>query len=243
MCYHNSLNTKPGELTRRFGLKKGSCPEFSPIGHASGFTYPEWPILTTQQPESFLLGNWGLVPDWAQDPTKAAQLRSVTLNARLETLAEKPSFRGAFKASQRCIIPSTGFFEWQKVGKKKIPYFIRMKNKKVFSMAGIWDTWLDQSTGEQLLTYTIITVPANPLMAKIHNQKQRMPAILDPNVEIMWLNPSFSDSELDTALSPISDSFLTAYPILSPLNQEGADFETLTQRREYPGLNQQQSLF
>lgn len=243
MCYHNSLNTKPGELAKRYGLPSGSSPEFTAIGHVSGFSFPKWPILTTQTPTSFLLGGWGLVPSWVKETGGAQKVRKVTLNARVETLQEKPSFKGALTERKRCLVPSTGFFEWQQVGKKKIPHFVAFRDMKIFSMAGLWDLWIDGETGNETLTFTIITVPANPLMAKIHNQKERMPAILEPQNEKQWLDTSLPDFEINELLCPIHERFLTAYSIKSPLNADNASFDEITQRRDYPELSKQQTLF
>jgi putative SOS response-associated peptidase YedK len=114
------------------------------------------------------------------------EFASKTLNARIETCAEKASFRHLI-GSKRCLVPSSGFFEWQTAGKLKIPYFITDPKQEIFSIAGIYDSWLDHSTGALENTFTILTTAANPLMAEIHNTKKRMPLILATNEEDAWL--------------------------------------------------------
>ena len=116
MCYHNSINTDTQNLERKYKKRLKDQAVFKPVFHASGFEFLQWPIITPKG-ENIELMNWGLIPNWVNTPTAAREIKSKTLNARIETVDEKPSFRNA----QRCIIPSTGFFEWQTVGKEKMP--------------------------------------------------------------------------------------------------------------------------
>jgi putative SOS response-associated peptidase YedK len=129
---------------------------------------------------------WGLLPQW-YNGRNWIEFASKTLNARIETCSEKASFKHLI-TSKRCLVPSSGFFEWQTQGKLKIPYFIRGIEQPVFSIAGLYDTWLNPSSGVQEKTFTILTTEANALMAEIHNSKQRMPLILSPKEEANWLN-------------------------------------------------------
>jgi putative SOS response-associated peptidase YedK len=129
---------------------------------------------------------WGLLPQW-YNGRNWIEFASKTLNARIETCSEKASFKHLI-TSKRCLVPSSGFFEWQTQGKLKIPYFIRGIEQPVFSIAGLYDTWLNPSSGAQEKTFTILTTEANALMAEIHNSKQRMPLILSPKEEANWLN-------------------------------------------------------
>lgn len=124
---------------------------------------------------------WGLVPSWAKDPTVATRL----INARSETLAEKPAFRSAYKR-RRCIIPASGFYEWKTEGKDKQPYYIHPAGpgSEPFGLAGLWERWASPE-GEPLDTFTIITTEANSAMAEIH---ERMPAILAPEDFGLWLS-------------------------------------------------------
>jgi putative SOS response-associated peptidase YedK len=127
------------------------------------------------------LMNWGLVPGWAKDNSMAGRM----INARSETIREKPSFRNAFR-KRRCLIPMNGFYEWAIVpgGRRKQPVFISIPEKPIFLAAGIWEEWPDPATGSILHTFAIITVPANPLLSQFH---ERMPAIIQGNSASQWL--------------------------------------------------------
>ncbi|HYE74962.1 MAG TPA: SOS response-associated peptidase, partial [Blastocatellia bacterium] len=123
---------------------------------------------------------WGLVPSWAKDPTIGHRM----INARAETLAEKPSYKQAL-AKRRCLIPADGFYEWKKAKGGNQPYHIRRRDGELFAFAGLWETWKDEN-GEKLETCTIITTEPNELMSTIHD---RMPVILKPEHEELWLDP------------------------------------------------------
>ncbi len=123
---------------------------------------------------------WGLVPFWAKDPTTGNRL----INARAETVAEKPSFRAAY-AKRRCIVFADGFYEWRTEASGKTPYFISIASGEPFAFAGLWEFWNDRETGESLQTSTIITTEANEFLAAIHH---RMPVVLDPAAAKRWLS-------------------------------------------------------
>lgn len=125
--------------------------------------------------------HWGLIPFWATDRTVGSRM----INARWETAASKPSFREPLK-KRRCLIFSDGFFEWEREGTSKKPYFIRMRDGEPFAFAGLWDNWNDRQTGETVLSSTIITTAANRRLSDVHD---RMPAILEPGMYGAWLNP------------------------------------------------------
>lgn len=149
-----------------------------------GFTYPEAPVLFDSEPDLITSGKWGLIPFWA----KNTDIAKNTLNARIETIKEKPSFRNAVK--NRCLIFASGFYEWQWLdpkGKEKQKYFIQLAGREVFTFAGIYSIWNDTPT------FSIVTTEANELMAEIHNNKKRMPVILTEETENAWL------TGLDTA--------------------------------------------
>ena len=149
--------------------------------------------------------HWGLVPSWSKRPDQGASL----INARAETLAEKPSFRNAFKR-RRCLIPTTGFYEWQARGKKKQPLYIRLVREKLFAFAGIFEEW-NGPNGELLETCAIVTTTANELMRTIHD---RMPVILHPGDYDAWLNPRTDDVEaLEHYLVPNPASDMSAEPV------------------------------
>lgn len=181
--FHQYGYTESGEEIQK-RLKDQST--FKPVFHASAFEYLQWPVITAKT-ENIEFMNWGLIPNWVNTPQAANEIKSKTLNTRIETAEEKPSFRSA----QRCLIPSTGFFEWQTVGKEKVPYYIYLPENQIFSMAEIYDIWIKE-TGEPMMTFSILTTEANPLMEKIHNSKKRILVILDPKDEENWL---FSKNE------------------------------------------------
>ena len=131
---------------------------------------------------------WGLIPHWTSDK----HIKASTFNARVETLTQKPFFRDSIK-SKRCIIPATGFYEWQKQGDKKQPYYIYRADQKPLALAGLWDVWVDKWTNETLESCTIITVPAIHQMAEIH---ERMPAVLEAEFFDTWLDPKFKETHV-----------------------------------------------
>jgi putative SOS response-associated peptidase YedK len=153
---------------------------------------------------------WGLIPSWAKDPSMGAKL----INARAETVAEKPSFRSAFKR-RRCLIVADGFYEWQHQEKKKQPFYIRLQHGKPFGFAGLWEQWKSPS-GEEIDSCTIVTTEANELMRSLHD---RMPVILNPQDYDLWLNPEVQDPEaLQKLLRPYASSAMTAYPVSTLVN-------------------------
>ncbi len=174
MCYSNSSTSSNESLSKIYSKDVSALPEFNPLFYASGFTFPTWRVVT-QSPQMNLM-RWGLIPHWFSG-LNPEEMASKTLNARVESLAEKASFK-SLTTKNRCIIPSSGFFEFQTRGKDKIPYFIYPRQHEVFSMAGLYDEWLHRQTGEIIYSFSIITTEANALMADIHNVKKRMPLIL-----------------------------------------------------------------
>jgi putative SOS response-associated peptidase YedK len=215
MCFNISLKVKKARMEERFNAVYPDGLEYKELYHASAFEKPYLSILTTQSPESFQLMHWGLIPNWVKTEKEAKDISRLTINARAETISLKPSFKQSSK-SNRCIIPVTGFFEWQQINTKKIPWFITLKDDELFSLAGLWSEWVNPQTGELNNTFTIITTEANDLMAKIHNTKKRMPAILELSDEIKWLDPNLESKHFASILKPIDDKLLKAYTV-SPL--------------------------
>lgn len=156
---------------------------------------------------------WGLVPQWAKDPSIGSKL----INARAETLGEKPAFRQALR-SRRCVVPISGFYEWQRLGRGKQPCFISGADGKPLTLAGLWEDW------NGLLTFTIVTVPANEKLAPIHD---RMPAILAPEDALAWLKTGGT-----ALLKPCSSQALAAWPVStrvnSPVNNDSLLIADLT---------------
>ncbi len=153
---------------------------------------------------------WGLVPSWAKDPAIGNRM----INARVETLNEKPSFRAAFR-NRRCLIPADGFYEWKKEGNYKVPYFIYQKSEKPFSLAGLWESWKNPD-GITLYTFTIVTTEANDLLRELHD---RMPVIVPPEKREAWLSPADTDAaSLSALLKSYDESTLDFYEISRLVN-------------------------
>jgi len=178
----------------------------SPVFYASGFDFPNWRIVTKD--DTLQTMQWGLIPSWFKD-VNYKEIASMTLNARIESVNEKTSFKQLMHR-QECIIPSTGFYEWKHYGKEKIPYFIYPATDKIFSMAGLYDCWTNPVTGELHKTFTILTCQANTLMEDIHNTNKRMPLILDASKENDWLQGKLIPDEL---FEPISSDFIKAHEV------------------------------
>jgi len=178
-------------------------------------------VISNHDPGELSFYHWGLIPFWATDKSIGYRL----INARSETITEKPSYKSAFR-SRRCLVPADSFFEWKK-DKEKDPYRILMKDEKPFSMAGIWDQWTGPD-GESVHSFSILTTTPNEIMSDIHD---RMPAILCQADEKRWLSP-LSDSELLSLLKPFPSEKMKAYKISklvnSPKNDSAEIFTPVT---------------
>jgi putative SOS response-associated peptidase YedK len=158
---------------------------------------------------------WGLIPSWAKDPSIGNKM----INARAETLTEKPSFKFALQG-RRCLTVADGFYEWKKVGLIKKPYRITLKNNELFAFAGLWDTWRSPS-GEVINSCSIITTSPNELMEPLHS---RMPVILPREAEEVWLDGAIRDSEfLKSLLQPYPSGLMVAYELAVLVNSSRND--------------------
>lgn len=162
-------------------------------------------VISNEEPDRLNFFRWGLIPFWAKDPSIGNKL----INAKSETVHEKPAFKSSFK-NRRCLVLSDGFYEWKK-GKIKTPYRIIMKNEGPFAMAGIWDKWVS-GDGEIIHSFSILTTGPNILMSAIHD---RMPVILRPEEERIWLGKE-NENKLKSLLRPFPSGLMTAFPV-SPL--------------------------
>lgn len=160
---------------------------------------------------------WGLVPHWSKEVVSGRPL----INARGETVAEKPSFRTPFRR-HRCIVPATGFYEWKREGSAKVPYFIRLKDDRPMCFAGLYDRW-DAGDGSLLHSFVIITTFPNQLMGTIHD---RMPVILSEEDESLWLDPDLHEPKrLKPLLVPCAEEKMDAYPVSTLVNSVAHDSE------------------
>ncbi len=169
-----------------------------PIYHASGFSHPKVLIYTDEAPNMPVVSTWGLVPFWVKDKAQLQKTWNNTLNARGETIFEKPSFRTSAK-NNRCLVYVDGFYEHHHIKGATIPFYIHARNNEPLVLAGLWSEWTDRETGEVLNTFSLVTTEGNELLAKIHNNPKlegpRMPLILPRELEDAWLHPI--DDELD----------------------------------------------
>ena len=167
--------------------------------------------LNAQGGRELTLLRWGLVPSWAKDPAIGPRM----INARSETVAEKPAFRTAFRR-RRCLVPMCGFYEWQKRRERKVPHFVRLLNAEVFAAAGLYEHWTGKEGAGSIESYTILTTSANEMMRTVHD---RMPVILHERDYDMWLDPRNEDTgSLDGLLGPFPAEEMHAYPVSTRVN-------------------------
>lgn len=164
---------------------------------------------STDSERQFQMLRWGLIPSWTKDPAIGARM----INARAETVSEKPSFRNAFR-HRRCLIVADGFYEWQRQERKKQPFYFRLQNGQAFAFAGLWERW-QSPHGETVESCTIITTEANELMHPIHD---RMPVILDVKDYDSWLDPAVKPEALQQLLQPYRSEAMTTYPVSTQVN-------------------------
>lgn len=220
MCYHAAVAATYAQLEDHYQkpFEGDLFPSFTAksdvVGyHFNGFSFPFMPLIGSDKRGSIQSGQWGLIPAWTNDLEQANMLRAQTLNAKSETVFEKPSFKNSI-LKQRCLIPVTGFYEWQtQANKTKLPHYVYLPKQTVFSVAGISADWF--STGEKkwYRTFSILTTEANILMEQIHNSKKRMPCILSKDQEENWIKPELSMHELTHYFKPFDTSKMEAYPI------------------------------
>ncbi len=181
------------------------------------------PVVPNDGQQKVKFFRWGLIPHWARDP----QIGNRMINARAETVAEKPSFRTAFR-QRRCLVLADGFYEWRKQPghKTKIPMYLQLKSGAPFAFAGLWEQW--QAPGaEPIHSCTIITTTPNDLVQEIHN---RMPVILDPQAYALWLDPAPGQPEqLATWLKPYPASQMTAHAVSTVVNNPSNDLPACIQ--------------
>ena len=214
MCGRFTQTASPEVIAEQFKIT--NPPLFTPRYNIA----PSQPIAAIRiDPDratrTLVMLRWGLIPSWAKDP----KIGNQCINAKAETVAEKPSFRSAFK-KRRCLVVATGFYEWQVQGMRKQPMWIGLKSTQPFAFAGLWEQW-KPAEGEPRETCTIITTEPNDLIRPIHN---RMPVILSPTSYDQWLDLSFQHVEpLKALLRPYPSEELTAYPVSTLVNNPRHD--------------------
>ena len=258
MCYGVKART---EMSLRIAKSRGDTeaaekltrllnpfPEFD-LHYANAFNHPRLVVYTDAAPRDPQLSVWGLVPSWVKDDAQRKQLWNQTLNARGESIFEKPAFRASAK-SKRCIVYVEGFYEHHHFGKKTYPYFITVKGRQQFALAGLWEKWTDKESNEVVHSFSIVTTEGNDLLKRIHNKPgsgsggqpsgPRMPVILTEAEEDLWLAPinSAADEEaIKSLIKPYPVDAMMAYPVKPLLGKEGTgNAEGASDAFEYPEL-------
>lgn len=214
MCGRYSFAQLSEEVEKRFKIHVDGNTYVAKYNAAPG---QKLGVISNAAPNELSFYYWGLLPPWATDLSMAYKM----INARGESLEEKPAFKSAFK-SKRCLIPADGFYEWKKLNKQKIPYHIRLKSQEMFAFAGLWEAWKD-AEGKKRHTFTIITTEANTLIKDLHH---RMPVILPPHLENEWLqNPNPKD--LKMMIQPFDSHKMEVFEVSDRANKASNEGEEL----------------
>jgi putative SOS response-associated peptidase YedK len=207
MCGRFARRADPKRLAKEF--KVAEVPGVGPRYNIAP-TQDVLGVVETPDGREMRFYQWGLVPSWAKDASVGARL----INARSETVLEKPSFREAFK-KRRCIIPADGFYEWQRAGGRKQPFFFRMRDERPFGFAGLWERWEDEG-GRVINSCAILTTEANEVLRSVHD---RMPVILHPKDYELWLGGDARELDLvKEMLRPYPAEEMTGYPVGASVN-------------------------
>ncbi|MDH3595076.1 MAG: SOS response-associated peptidase [Rhodospirillales bacterium] len=214
MCGRYSLTTPAEALRRVFGFLEQ--PNLAPAYNIAPTQAVAVLRLGADGMRHFARLRWGLVPAWAKDLSIGARM----INARAESVADKPAFRSAFR-QRRCLVMADGFYEWQKCPEgPKQPYRIALADGGPFGFAGLWESWTDKGSGETVETCTIVTTEANELLTPIHH---RMPVILAPEDVAAWLDAAASPEAAQALLRPCPAAVLVAYPVSTRVNKVAND--------------------
>lgn len=217
MCGRFAFYSPHESVTRLFGV--ADAPEVEPRWNIAPTQYVATVRVDAASRRSLAMLQWGLVPSWAKEKSIGTRM----INARAETLGEKPSFRSAYRR-RRCLVLADGWYEWQRSGAVKQPYLITFADREPFGMAGLWESWRDPESGEPLETCCIVTTQAAPGIAGIH---ERMPVVVPEECREAWLDPgNDAAGALDAMLVPWSRGGLEARPVSRRVNDarnQGAD--------------------
>ena len=212
MCGRSSLHDDPTNILERFSLPP-VLPGFEPHYNIAP-TQLQWSIIRDEDgaPEARQL-KWGLVPSWANDPSVGNRM----INARAESLTEKPSFRESLQ-TRRCVILADGYYEWKSVGKTKVPMYFRLADGRALGLAGLWDIWDNGDT--KLETCTVITTNAGSRSSAVHH---RMPVLLVDDATTRWMDDSAREQDLRTLLAPYDRNDLEMYEVAKYVNNAAND--------------------
>lgn len=219
MCGRYTVTSAPEAIRALFRYEEQ--PDFPPRYNIAP-TQPIAIVRLIDGKRQFALVRWGLLPSWVKDPNNFALL----VNARGESVCEKPAYRAAMKR-RRCLIPADGFYEWKALGGRKQPYFVHAKSGEPLAFAGLWETWTGPN-GEELETAAIVTTRANRTLEPLHD---RMPVIVPPDAFNLWLDGANVDARTAEALiTPAPDDLLEAYEVSTAVNRTANDNPKLVDR-------------
>lgn len=244
MCYDMSFFSNIRLISDYLGIPAGKEIPFEPTYHKVAQSFSQWPVVINEDEYKIRLFEWGVIADYMNTPEKIKEYRTSMANARSEKVIDDKRSVWHRIRKQRCLVFSTGFFEHRDIGaKKKLPYFIKAKSETVFCFAGLYNysPLPDPGTGEAIGTFAIITRPANPLLAKIHNagpNSHRMPLILTKELAHQWLKEDLSDKEMEAILAfEYPEKELDCWPVHT-IRTRKADDETVIAPAEgsFPAL-------
>lgn len=212
MCGRASLSKTQKELEQRLQAEfyREDLEQFEAIRQYNIAPTHLHPVISSDDQKHIQFFKWGLIPSWAKDEKVGSKM----INARIETILQKPAFRSAIQ-KRRCLVPFDGFYEWKKTSGGKTPYRITLKDGGIFCVAGIWEQWKSPA-GKTIHSFAIVTQAPNQLMSGIHD---RMPAILLPEQEHQWLDLSCSGADVLENIVPYPDQSLRAYTVSARVNK------------------------
>ena len=222
MCGRYAVTTAPEAMRALFRYLEQ--PSFPPR-HNVAPTQPVAIVRMAEGNREFALMRWGLIPGWVKDPRGF----SLLINARGESLLDKPAFRNAMKR-RRCLFPADGFYEWKRDGERRQPWFVRLKSGQPMAFAGLWETWSGPN-GEEMETAAIVTTTASRSIAHIHD---RMPVIVAPEAFDFWLDPNVDARTAAAVIAPAPDAALQAYEVSSAVNRTANDSPSLLEPLREP---------
>lgn len=212
MCYTVNTEKAKAIVEKATKAKIINDDDYLKASFLSGFGHPKMLMIKQENPSVLDIANWGLVPSFIKDATKAKEYFINTLNAKSETIFEKVSFKNSI-LPRRCLIPISGFYEWRDINKIKYPYYITAKDKEIICVGGIYDNWVDRITGEIHTTFSMVTTEGNPLMNKIHNLKQRQPLLMTNINANAWLRNDLKESDIKELMRPMPEELMAAHTI------------------------------
>ncbi len=228
MCYFMHSGTKPAKAyaekrtddkTTQHGIESKLNMIYDNYANnycVNAFSHPNLLVFTSENPYEPQTMRWGLIPHWTKNEHQAAIIQNQTLNARIESIFEKPAFRHAAK-TERCLIYADGFFEFHHFAKQTFPHYIHATNNEPIIIAGLYENWINEITGEVFKTTTLVTTVGNEMMKIIHNNPKanepRMPLILNEHSQDIWLDLKIEKADIDFLSQPVENNFLTAYTV------------------------------